>query len=61
MSAKEKAKQLIERFDIAMEYSTPKRYAKECALVAIDEIINCSCVYPEIKYFFEVKEEIEKL
>ena len=33
--------------------------AKQCALIAVDEILNIGCI--EVPYWFEVKQEIEKL
>jgi len=64
MIPKEKAKDLIDKMWI---YALPNangsfKNAKQCALIAVDVIIfelkirNCS-----IKYFEEVKQEIEKL
>jgi hypothetical protein len=40
MTPKEKAKDLVDKFDNAMEFYTPARYAKQCALIAVDEIIE---------------------
>ncbi|WP_353076927.1 hypothetical protein [Flavobacterium sp.] len=65
MEAKEKAIELIDKFRIISygKYSIPtKNKAKQCALIAVDTIIfelklrNCS-----VKYFEEVKQEIELL
>ena len=41
-------------------------YAKQCALIAVNEILNAlsykaSSNFEELKYFVEVKQEIEKL
>ena len=77
MTPKEKAKQLVEKMII---YHSPDESdyeaAKECALVAVDEIIKCNPTNPEkwdyvenytimvdaeINYWQEVKQEIEKL
>jgi len=71
MTPKEKAKKLVERMII---YHSPddKDYeaAKECALIAVDEILN---EYPNVKpmivyfthprerFWQEVKQEIEAL
>ena len=41
MTPKEKAIILVNRFYNSMEFSTPKRFAKQCALIAVQEII-CS-------------------
>ena len=69
MTPKEKAGELVERYSgITREYEEGYGYspnienAKICALIAVDVIIfelkirNCS-----VKYFEEVKQEIEKL
>ncbi len=71
MTPKEKAKELVDK----MSYNDFDKYhncsyyvAKNCALIAVNEIINNSiewlgCKYQdeEIKYWQEVKQEIEKL
>jgi hypothetical protein len=60
MTPKEKAKQLVEKMII---YHSPddKDYeaAKDCALIAVDEILNIGCI--EVPYWVEVKQEIENL
>ena len=72
MTPKEKAKELIDKFDETMEFYVPARYAKQCALIAVDEIISntpygfYSGIIPAYKgtdldYWQEVKQEIEKL
>ena len=66
MTPKEKAKYLIYKFDDTMEFSTPQRFAKLCALIAVDEISSCIKWnhYPldkEWRFWQEVKQEIEKL
>jgi hypothetical protein len=65
-SPKEKAKELVYKFDDTMEFSTPQRFAKQCALIAVDEILkDCDASSPfeieRINYWQEVKEEIGKL
>jgi hypothetical protein len=76
MTPKDKAKELVYKFDDTMEFSTPQRFAKQCALIAVDEILNIEhpqiIIYTEIiknsirdyfqdEYWNEVKKEIEKL
>lgn len=80
MTPKEKAEELIYQFAQRIPPSSYEAYengvqinfdlenSKNCALVAVDEIINNSiewlgCKYQdeEIKYWQEVKQEIEKL
>lgn len=68
---KEKAKELVDKF-INYSYfsdgnnSMNRQYqqednAKECALIAVDEIIDyCSDIYDK-EFMIEVKHEIEKL
>ena len=74
---KEKAIELIEKFDNGMEFSTPQRFAKICTLIAVDRNIEmlteflsemdgymheAKCAISElIEYEKEIKQEIEKL
>ncbi len=63
MTPKEKANELFGKF---YSKTGPFTEAKECALIAVDEILNAlsykvSSNFEEIKYFVEVKQEIEKL
>jgi len=62
MTPKLKAKELVYKFDDTMEFSTPQRFAKQCALIAVDEIIK-NGFNPQLQYNYweEVKEEIGKL
>ena len=62
MTPKEKAKQLLKRYEYTLYLD------KECALIAVDEILIALTVLPygvkylyERDYWQEVKEEIEKL
>lgn len=71
MKPEEKAEYLIEKFiqytpaDENIEYE----YAKQCALIAVNEIINSNPhsnplnteVYSTMDWWQEVKQEIEKL
>ena len=64
MTPKEKAKDLYKIFYIDMGLS--ENDAKQCALIAVDEIIKSyktkNLIYPkEIIYYEEVKQEIKKL
>ena len=68
MTPKEKADKLCMRFLIQtttdIPYGINKTIAKECALIAADEVINTimSVYQPETKAFwFEVKQEIKSL
>jgi hypothetical protein len=61
MTPQEKAKELVFKFDDTMEFSTPQRFAKKCALIAVDELLLLITYQPTIDYWNEVKHEIEKL
>ncbi len=58
MTLKEKAKELVLQFsDIGLIVSLE---AKQCALIAVDEISNI-VLFDDLRYWQEVKQEIEKL
>lgn len=75
MSPKEKAKELV--YKMTLEHNIPYDYAKECALIAIDEQIEilsfilqelaatqartCSIIKKSIEELMEVKQEIMNL
>ena len=40
MEAKEKAKELVEKYDQTFTYLESKNKAKQCAIIAVDEILN---------------------
>jgi len=76
MTPKEKAKKLLGKYFYYFpefyndrEYGYNEDKAKECALIAVDEVIDCCKQYDElnetyvtqIDYWTEVKREIEKL
>jgi len=58
MNPKEKAKELVDRF----EYFTETNFtSKQCALICVDEILNIIKYFSIYKeYWEEVKQEIEK-
>jgi hypothetical protein len=64
MTPKEKAKELVYKFDDTMEFSTPQRFAKKCALIAVDEVIEQNNIWINQtgkgtnNYWKLVKEEI---
>jgi hypothetical protein len=68
MTPKEKAKDLVEKMHIESDviYVMSKVQAKQCALIAVEELIieenkyNNGSFYPS-KYWQEVKQEILKL
>jgi hypothetical protein len=75
MKAKEKAKELVFRFgkiDHINNRCLPFKQAKQCALIAVDEIMKSGCTQPSsvayygdneeaIRYWESVKQEIKKL
>jgi hypothetical protein len=80
MTAKEKAKKLLGKYltyfpvfrnekEYSFEYDYDEDKAKECALIAVDEVIDCCKQYDElnetyvtqIDYWMEVKREIMHL
>lgn len=62
MTPKEKAKELFEKM---YEYAIFDEAAKQCSLIAVDEILFITEMYndtyAETTYWQEVKQEIEKL
>jgi len=71
MTPKEKAQELVQRFTKIESFHIHERVifmplpeAKQCALIAVDELINDSINNLNVnshKYWQEVKQEIEKL
>jgi hypothetical protein len=71
MTPKEKATELVDNFsDLAKKHGEPTTYEfdKQCALIAVDEIINCDSYFKKLddskeftKYWYEVQQEIQKL
>jgi hypothetical protein len=72
MTLKEKAKELFNRMYFSKDedgfHSMNKYRAKQCALIAVDEILNDDWYITTLednilrkKYWQEVKQEIEKL
>jgi hypothetical protein len=74
MTPKEKAKELFDKMVFQIEWnaqpSTVNGVAKQCVLIAVDEIINNNSKIPGLLtqdtmhntwYWQEVKQEIEKL
>lgn len=73
--AKEKAIYLVDKFynttpneawfnpplgSLSMEYKAWSQ-AKECALIAVDEVLDSSFNLVQLEFFMKVKQEIEKL
>ena len=76
MTPKEKAQELVDLFSTYVDYQSDDCLnerqkmlinAKQCALISVDEILNIDNIKPYIlhkeiiKYYIEVKKEIEKL
>jgi len=69
MTPKEKAKELVNKNYKIFEddedehfIDTSKRISKQCALIAVDEILGLIFLsQAEINYWQQVKQEIEKL
>jgi hypothetical protein len=71
MTPKEKAKELIDKMYATQgpEYGITEDEAKQCAIIAVDEIIELLLDFSKgyytfsnnLKYYEEVKEEINKL
>ena len=69
MTPKEKAEQLVVKFlkhSRAEKDITPIQSAKQCALIAVDEILRShrnlyGVNNKEVKFYLEVKQEIELL
>lgn len=73
MTPKEKSKELVDKYDNTLTYIESKSKAKQCALIAVDEIIkivssvdtmppNCQKINEYTKeYWQEVKQEIINL
>lgn len=66
MTPKEKAKELVEKFDETLTYLESKSKAKECALIAVEfarEFVtgDLNEKFDKFIYLQDIKEEIEKL
>jgi hypothetical protein len=65
MTPKQKAEELyLKYYPWFNDYANPKPAAKQCALIAVDEILETIkwCIGDsQVEYWQEVKQEIEKL
>ena len=70
MKAKEEAKKLVSKYyaliDFSEVYQRSSKSAKQCALICVDEILAelkkiGILIDSDVKYWQEVKQEIEKL
>ena len=55
---KEKAKELVQRFEDELMTTTDE--AKQCALICVQELM-IECEFIRESYWYEVKQEIDKL
>ena len=67
MTPEKRAKKLVDRF-MSIKPNKPSDYsilytptAKQCALIAVDEMLNVIGYKSDFDYWQEVKQEIEKL
>ena len=68
MNAKEKAQELVDKYyQLCADSSSPEWMAKQCALIAVDEIMIYVQMPTKVPYLYsidywqQVKKEIEKL
>ena len=63
MTPKEKAKELVHRYDLLQTYVEGFSLddAKQCALIAVDELFDYNSKESMHNYWIAVKEEIENL
>jgi hypothetical protein len=68
MTAKEKAEELLDRYEtLGKDFTrgvSMKEFSKQCALIAVDEILVYSVAHGFIgltEYYQEVKQEIKQL
>jgi hypothetical protein len=67
MTPKEKAQQLIYAFEAFTDKDNEFEFAKQCAAIAVDELIEIACDYSDYdetvtkEYWEKVKIEIENL
>jgi hypothetical protein len=64
MTPKEKSKELFNKYyQKCADSSYPKYMAKDCALIAVDEILSLhkKVALGTLEFYLEVKQEIEKL
>jgi len=68
MNAKEKAKELVDKYDEILTYIESKSKAKQCALIAVEEMIEYLTILTDVmtsldavKYWNDVKSELQSL
>ena len=64
MTPREKAEEItLLYYNLGKHLYVPISFAKQCALIAVDEILQSNNLYNSIKtkFYLEVKQEIKKL
>jgi len=65
MEPKEKAEELVSKFGLARDedgFINPNKHRhRQCALIAVDELLSIAETFGVDRYWQEVKEELEKL
>ena len=64
MTPREKALEItLLYYNLGKHLYVPISFAKECALIAVDEVLQSNNLYNSIKtkFYLEVKQEIKKL
>lgn len=61
MTPKEKAEELVDKYDNTLTYLESKSKAKECALICCNEVLGYMGSDRGYSFWVEVKQEIEKL
>jgi hypothetical protein len=63
MTPKEKAEELVDKMLFCYQGNIDKYTAKQCALIAVDEVLDNleDHTGKDIKFYNQVKQEIEKL
>jgi hypothetical protein len=67
MTPKDKCDELVDKYKdfVLYDFTTDDKpffdYQKQCALIAVDEILNLNDIDGEYSYYLAVKTEIEKL
>jgi hypothetical protein len=66
MTPRQKAEELVEKYDSTLTYLESKSKVKQCALITVDEILRShhnlyGVNNKQVKFYSEVQQEIENL
>ena len=63
MTPKAKAQELVKKYDKTLTYLESKSKAKQCALIAIEEVFLAigDDYFKKYEFYLEVKRQLEKL